>query len=322
LSGVIVATGVGSVYASGVARVNVRFKFSAFCSARLMDVDSPVSKVSAALKIRSVALSLAVCVAPLCEIRSQTQISGDSIHAAKTLFTWRDGVLAGGFTGLTVAMFPVDRSLARRLQDSSAQANRFFKNASKNIQYFADPGSIVIGVSMYAVGRVAQWRTVEDLGLHGTEAVAVSGVVTAVLKGVVGRARPYVSADTSPHDFGFWRGFGHGGGYQSFPSGHSTAAFAAAAVVTSESQRWWPHGAWLVAPVMYGGATLVGLSRMYNNAHWASDVALGAAIGTFSGIKVVRYSHGHSDNPIDRWLLGIEVIPLRDGAGIGWSVAP
>ena len=259
--------------------------------------------------------------APLHRASSQTQINGDSIHAAKTLFTWRDGALAGGFTGLTVAMFPVDRSLARRLQDSSAQANRFFKNASKDIQYFADPGSIVIGIGMYGVGRFAHWRSVEDLGLHGAEAVAVSGIVTALLKDVAGRARPYVSADTSPHDFHFGRGFAGGGGYKSFPSGHSTAAFAAASVVTSESQRWWPHGIWLVAPAMYGGATLVGLSRMYNNAHWASDVALGAAIGTFSGIKVVRYSHGHTNNPIDRWLLGIEPIPTTTGIGMGWSLA-
>ncbi len=263
-----------------------------------------------------------LCGVPLHRARSQTQISGDSIHAAKILFTWRDAELAGGFTGLTVAMFPVDRSLAHRLQDSSAQANRFFKNASKNIQYFADPGSIVIGVSLYGVGRVAHWREVADLGLHGTEAVAVSGLITALLKGVAGRARPYVSADTSPHDFHFGRGFARGGGYQSFPSGHSTAAYAAAAVVTSESQRWWPHAIWLVAPAMYGGATLVGLSRMYNNAHWASDVALGAAIGTFSGIKVVRYSHGHTNNPIDRWLLGIEAIPTTNGIGLGWSLAP
>ena len=55
---------------------------------------------------------------------------------------------------------------------------------------------------------------------------------------------------------------------------------------------------------MYGGATLVGLSRMYNNAHWASDVALGAAIGTFAGLKTVRYSHAHPDNPVDRLVLG------------------
>jgi membrane-associated phospholipid phosphatase len=67
---------------------------------------------------------------------------------------------------------------------------------------------------------------------------------------------------------------------------------------------------------MYGGATLVGLSRMYNNAHWASDVVLGAAIGTFSGIKVVRYSHGHSNNLVDRTLLGLRVVPTPDGVAV------
>ena len=68
---------------------------------------------------------------------------------------------------------------------------------------------------------------------------------------------------------------------------------------------------------------MIAASRMYNNAHWASDVALGAAIGTFSGIKVVRYSHGHTDNFIDRWLLGTRVIAAPNGdAGMGWSVQP
>ncbi len=65
----------------------------------------------------------------------------------------------------------------------------------------------------------------------------------------------------------------------------------------------WPKYTWYVAPVLYGGATLVGLSRMYHNKHWASDVVLGAAIGTFSGLKVVRYSHAHPDNPVDKVLL-------------------
>jgi membrane-associated phospholipid phosphatase len=40
-------------------------------------------------------------------------------------------------------------------------------------------------------------------------------------------------------------------------------------------QRWVP-------PVAYGLATLVGLSRIYDNAHWASDVMAGAAIGFLS----------------------------------------
>jgi membrane-associated phospholipid phosphatase len=252
---------------------------------------------------------------------AQTPIVGDSIHASKTLFTWRDAALAGAFTGVTIAMFPADQSIAQRLQDSSTQASHFLKNASKGIQYFADPGSIFIGVGLYGIGRVIKQRDVADLGLHGTEAIAVSGLITMVIKDAAGRARPNVSADTSAHDFAFGRGLHKGGGYQSFPSGHATAAFAAASVVTSESQRWWPNGIWFVAPAMYGGATLVGMSRMYNNAHWASDVIVGAAIGTFSGIKVVRYSHGHTDNFIDRWLLGVRAMPAPDGRlALGWSV--
>ena len=239
-------------------------------------------------------------------------MAADSVHAAQTLFTWRDAALAAAFTGTTIAMFPIDRSTARHLQDSTTQASRFLKNASRDVQYIADPGSIVIGVSMYGVGRLAGWRPVADLGLHGTEAVVLSGAATALIKGLAGRARPYVSLDTNAHDFRLARGF-TSGGYASFPSGHTSAAFAAASVVTSESQRWWPHQTWLVAPAMYGGATLVGLSRMYNNAHWASDVVLGAAIGTFSGIKVVRYSHGHSNNVIDRTLLGLHVVPAVNG---------
>ncbi len=269
---------------------------------------------------RVAAVAMGILAAVSAPLRAQTPMPGDSIHTSKTLFTWRDGVLAGGFTVLTVAMFPIDQSVARHLQDSTTQASRFFKNSSRDVQYLADPGALIIGVGMYGVGRIGHWREVADLGLHGTEAVALAGSITYVLKGFAGRARPYVSVDTNAADFGFGRGFGKGG-FQSFPSGHATAAFAAASVVTSESQRWWPHQTWIVAPVMYGGAVLVGLSRMYNNAHWASDVVLGAGIGTFSGIKVVRYNHGHPHNFIDRALLSLEVVPVAGGAGVGVSLA-
>jgi len=237
---------------------------------------------------------------------AQITVSHDSVHAAKTLFTYRDAVLAAAFAGLTVAMFPVDKSVAGRLQNPNTQANHFLENAVTDVRILADPGSVIIGVSMYGVGRVAGWKNVADIGLHGLEAVAVAGVATTFLKGVAGRARPFVTTDTNAHDFHFGRGFSNGN-YQSFPSGHATAAFALASTVTSESQRWWPHQTWIVGPTVYSAATLVGLSRMYNNKHWASDVVLGAAIGTFSGIKVVRYSHGHKPNRIDSFFLGTTV---------------
>ena len=238
----------------------------------------------------------------------------------KTLFTSRDAFLAAGFAGVTVAMFPLDKHLAHTLRDSSLQANRFLSDVSRGAETLVQPGALIICATLYTAGRLGGWRDVADLGWHGTEAMIVASAATEVLKGVLGRARPYVSSDTNPHDFGFGRGFGKNGRYQSFPSGHTTAAFAVAAAVTSESRRWWPRGEWVVAPVMYGGATLVGLARIYHDAHWASDVALGAAIGTFGGIKVVRYSHNHPDNLIDRIMLPMNVQPTLRGASLGWTI--
>ncbi len=264
------------------------------------------------IAIRSlVAISLASVIAPP-PAAAQTPMPHDSVHAAKTLFTDRDALLAAGFVGLTVAMFPIDKAVATHLQNPGAQANQFFRNASTDVQLLGDPGTLVISVSMYGVGRLAGWKNVADFGLHGTEAIVVAAGATTLLKEVAGRARPFVSTDNNPHDFRFGRGL-KGDDFQSFPSGHTSAAFALASTVTSESERWWPHQTWIVAPATYGAATLVGLSRMYNNEHWASDVVLGAAIGTFSGIKVVRYSHGHSTNVIDRLFLSAVVKPAPSG---------
>jgi membrane-associated phospholipid phosphatase len=59
---------------------------------------------------------------------------------------------------------------------------------------------------------------------------------------------------------------------------------------------------------------------MYNNRHWASDVIMGAAIGTFAGMKVVRYTRIHPDNKLDKWLLNATWTPA-DGH-IAFSVLP
>jgi hypothetical protein len=112
------------------------------------------------------------------------------------------------------------------------------------------------------------------------------------------------------------RGFGNNDGYRSFPSGHSVAAFAAAAAVTAEMSRWQPDTRWIVGTAMYGGAGMVGLSRMYNNRHWASDVLAGAAIGIFAGNKVVRYHHSHPGNRLDEWLVNFSISGGRLSASL------
>jgi len=241
-------------------------------------------------------------------------IPKDTANAARhqTLFTYRDAALAGGFTVLTVAMFPVDQHVAERLQNQSLQGQRFLENAATGFEWITSPGAYFIGGGLYVVGRATKRPNLADLGWHGTEAVLLGTGITGLLKGVLGRARPFVTSDTLPSDFQLLGGFGNAD-RQSFPSGHTTTAFAAASAVTSEIQRMWPKYTWYAAPVLYGGATMVGLSRMYHNKHWASDVVLGAAIGTFSGLKVVRYSHAHPDNRIDKVILRAAIVP--DGRG-------
>ena len=257
-------------------------------------------------------LILSLCLLPASQSVAQVAAPTDTSRAQQTLFTARDAWLALGFTGLTVAMFPLDRHMREHLRDQSTPANQFLDEAATSVEYITTPGSFIIGGSLYVIGTVTKHRGIQDLGWHGTEAVLMGSAITSVLKGVLGRSRPDAAPDMRPSDFQLGEGF-RTKSRQSFPSGHTTTAFAAAAAVTSEVDRMWPKYTWYVGPVLYAGAALVGVSRMYHNRHWASDVALGAGIGTFSGLKVVRYSHAHPDNLIDRIMLRTTVAP--DGRG-------
>ena len=279
-------------------------------------------------------LATSPAVTAIAQTPTPTLSPSDSTKAAdhRTLFTSKDLLLAGGFAGLTVLMFPADKSLAQRIRDPDLVSNKLFDRSARGLELITAPGSYFIGGGMYAVGRLTHSATLADIGWHGTEAILLSSSITSLLKGTLGRSRPYVSNDTNPHDFQLFRGFGRGqqlkdfgsGDYQSFPSGHTTTAFAAAAAVTSEMRRVHPGSVWFVAPVMYGGASLVGLSRMYHNNHWASDVVIGAAIGTFGGLKVVRYSHLHPDNKLDKFVLHLSVTPNPEDGGtrLGFSLHP
>ncbi|MDQ6634651.1 MAG: phosphatase PAP2 family protein [Gemmatimonadota bacterium] len=252
--------------------------------------------------------------------RAQVAAPTDTSRRQQTLFTAADGFLAAGFVGVTVAMFPIDRHIANHLHDPTTPTNRFLDRAANGVEVITSPGAFLIGPALYLYGRAADHPGVEDLGWHGTEAALIGSGVTGILKGLLGRSRPYVSLDTNPKDFKFLKGFSSST-RQSFPSGHTTTAFAVASSVTSEVQRMWPQYTWYAAPVLYGGATLVGLSRMYHNVHWASDVVLGAGVGTFAGLKVVRYSHSHPDNLIDRAILKTSIMPDGHGGGVlAWTV--
>jgi membrane-associated phospholipid phosphatase len=233
-------------------------------------------------------------------VNAQAQVQ-DTISNKTPLFTGKDALLLGAFTLGTALVAPLDLKVANRLQDSATQASRFLSTAATGFRLLGDPGSFVTGTAIYLIGRGERNRRVESLGLHSVEAILIADVLGGAIKLTVGRQRPFVDVKT-PDNFQLWRGF-KGDQWRSFPSGHTITAFAFASTVTRESQFWWPHATWYVGTVFYGGASLVGLSRIFNNQHWASDVMAGAAIGTLVGIKVVKYTHSHPGNHIDRELI-------------------
>ena len=259
-------------------------------------------------------LVLALCIASR-SLSAQAVPSGpDSIGGSRAqLFTGRDAALAGLFAIGTVAMFPLDQRIAHDMAGSSLKRNSFVKHSADAFRVTAIPGSAIIGGGLYLIGRVSGNSRMADLGLHGTEALLVGQAIGSITKGTLGRARPYMVADSNAADFEFLRGFRKGNDYSSLPSGHTIAAFAAAAAVTAETSRWWPHSTPYIGTVMYGGATMVALERLYNDKHWASDVVLAAGIGTFSGLKVVKYNHDHPRNRVDRVLMSASILPGPDG---------
>lgn len=256
-----------------------------------------------ALRKWIVALSLGLSLA----MRAGAQVQ-DTIAGSSPFFTGRDALILGGFAAGTIAVAPLDRHFAELLQNPRSQENRFLRTSATAFRLLGLQGSIGAGLGLYIVGRLDNQRRVQDLGLHSLESIVLSTAVSGGIKMLAGRARPFVDIE-NPHNFQLARGFS-GDDYQSFPSGHTTAGFAFAATVSRETQMWWPRSRWYLGTVMYGGATLVGMSRMYNNVHWASDVLGGAAIGTLLGLKVVKYHHSHPDNAIDRALLRANSRPL------------
>jgi len=245
-------------------------------------------------------------------------LSSDSVRATHTrLFTRRDVWLAASVVATTAALMPADRGITEEFRDPWPQHNALLRGAANDFNFVGSPGVLVASVGLYGVGRLSHQRRWAMLGLYSTEAIAISGAATGLIKGVVGRARPYVNGDDADA-FALGRGFRNGGD-TSFPSGHATAAFAAATVVATEGQRWWPHAARFVTPAAYGTATLVALARLYSDKHWASDVVMGAGIGTLSGLAVVHFNEAHPNNPINRWLLGASVVPMYRGAMLMWT---
>ncbi len=133
-----------------------------------------------------------------------------------------------------------------------------------------------LGLS-YAAGRVSGLKPLTDVSGHALVATVSAGLVTGAIKTLVGRERPYVGGSPSrfePFTFTFKN--------ESFPSGHTAMAFALATTFAAETPD-------RVSDVFFFvGATMTGLSRIYHDRHWLTDVVAGAGVGYLAGRWATR----------------------------------
>jgi membrane-associated phospholipid phosphatase len=135
-------------------------------------------------------------------------------------------------------------------------------------------------VASYLTGRVTGLPGFSAASARIAGATFSAAVLCEGLKLAVGRARP----NLAPGDPDEFRPFGRADA--SFPSGHTTIAFAAAAAIDAESPARW------VSWVVYPAAAAVGWARVSEDRHWLSDVAAGAALGYWTGRKVDQIERG------------------------------
>ena len=161
------------------------------------------------------------------------------------------GVVATGLSSL------LDDDVRDEIADEDDEAADFAGD------YLGPIGLGLVTLGLFVGGRYSEDQRFRDMSYDLSVAFVVNLGYTGALKAAIGRERPNESDDDS------------------FPSGHTSNAFALASVASA-------HYGNSVGVPAYGLASLIGLSRIRGNAHWLSDVVAGAALGHLVGRAVVR----------------------------------
>ncbi len=197
-------------------------------------------------------------------LRDQRDIWTSPFHIKKqTALPW---ILVGGTTAVLLA---VDHPVSRAIPFSGAP-----QTVGTDISRFGQWYTVIpAGAAIFGAGWLSHDPKLTETGISSLEAVLDADIVTEVFKVAARRQRPR-DGDGGGH-------FEKGG--SSFPSGHSTQAWAFASVIADEyGERKW------VPALAYTYATSVSVARVMAQEHFTSDVFVGSAIGFFVGRYVVR----------------------------------
>jgi hypothetical protein len=208
----------------------------------------------------------------------------------------RDALKVGMFVGGLAVLSSIDEPVQKLAVH--ARDNNTLSSVSS---YVTNSGGIYEAYTLVALGSygfIFKNVKMQTTTLLATQAYLTSGTMEGIIKFIAGRQRPNYydpSRDEAEPTF-------HGPFYKpanpeingnhlsaSFPSGHTTVAFAAATVFAME----YKNTPW-VPVVSYSAAGLIGASRITENKHWFTDVVAGAALGYLCGRQVVNNYHRYA----------------------------
>jgi membrane-associated phospholipid phosphatase len=212
----------------------------------------------------------------------------------------RDWVLLGAAVGMVGATAALDDRIRDASRDYRTPTLGHLSAVVRGGEPLGWGGAAV--AATYLGGLAAGNVGLRETGLEMAEAAVFSGAVAGGLKVTAGRSRP--REEEGARAFHPFRG-GIGGGRSSFPSEHATFAFAVASVASERV----PGLGWAAYPL----ASLVALSRLYDDKHWASDAAAGAVLGTATGLWVAHRKPSAAP--------AVSIVPCAPDGGLGLSLA-
>jgi hypothetical protein len=155
----------------------------------------------------------------------------------------------------------------------------------------------------------------EWLAFQAFHTLGVNWILTETLKRLSGRRRPSFQQNCIPNsDFGCLSP-ANDDEFKSFASGHASFAFAGAAMTCVQlhqgARDGLPLSGQALCPFSIALATSTAYFRVRGNAHWLSDVLVGAAMGVLSGAVISPLVTGEIPSATGRRETSTSSLPLR-----------
>jgi membrane-associated phospholipid phosphatase len=226
------------------------------------------------------------------------------IFSAPARWNGKDWLTFGGSGVGTLAVSGLDVDVRIFMQKRQTPANNSLATAAE--QYGNGFNMIGLSAGGYIAGLALGDRWIRETSLLAGSAIVIAGTISTVTKVLVGRARPYT-------------GDGHLTfrpfsvplvDVASFPSGHTIVAFAFSGVLAERIHNTW------ASIGLYGLAAACGVSRMYTDEHWVSDVVFGAFISISVSHTLVRWFETGGDPSGES---GLRLVPGAQSLTLVWT---